>query len=409
LVKLDSYYSPAISTLPFIHTILRSADEREDNSLDGGFYVYNLFELTRLYENWQRQLPNVKLYYAVKCNSDEQLLIHLAELGACFDCASPAEIDLVLKHTRVHPSKILYANPQKSHIDIRSAIERGVSQTTFDSVYELDKIASIIGDHPQQMKCLLRFYANDPTAQCPLSHKFGALPDEWPALLQRARELGLSVIGMSFHVGSGAKSPAAFQQAIQDAHKLYNLGLTFGYTLSILDIGGGFTQGTFDAFAETIRHTLQSSASFPFTLIAEPGRYFTETVATLMTKVSGRRDRGDERHYYITDSIYGSFNAMMYDHLVPRPIPYITAQKEFEQNHPSYSSTSSPPSSPELKFSSTLFGATCDGLDTIVSNVLLPELQVGDWIMWPNMGAYTIAGASLFNGFGFPFIPKFYM
>lgn len=407
MVKLDAY-----PIVPFIDTILRSADERQDDSLEGGFYVYNMFELTRLYERWQQQLPNVKPYYAVKCNSDEQLLIHLAELGACFDCASPAEIDLVLKYTRVHPSQILYANPQKSYGDIRSAIARGVSYTTFDSVYELEKIASVMDEHSSPMNCILRFYANDPTAQCPLSNKFGALSDEWPELLERARELGVSVVGMSFHVGSGAKSPLAFQQAIQEARKLYALGLTFGYTLSILDIGGGFTAGTFDTFAEVIRRTLHSTDTLPFTLIAEPGRYFTETVATLMTKVSGRRDRGDERHYYITDSIYGSFNAMMYDHLVPIPIPYRTAQKSFEEKEQtslSSPSSPSPSSSPVLKFSSTLFGATCDGLDTIVNKVLLPELQVGDWIMWPNMGAYTIAGASLFNGFGFPFIPKFYM
>ena len=49
---------------------------------------------------------------------------------------------------------------------------------------------------------------------------------------------------------------------------------------------------------------------------------------------------------------------------------------------------------------STVFGPTCDGLDVVLRDAPLPELAVGDWLVFPKMGAYTLAGACDFNGMG---------
>lgn len=355
--------------------------------------VYDFAEVSRLYHLWERGLPGVRPYYAVKCHTDEHLLSHLNDLGAGFDCASPAEIDMVLRHTSAAAGDILYANPMKAPADLQYAAARGVPTTVVDSIYEIDKLATLTDTHPQ-MNALIRIYANDPAAKCPLSHKYGALPDEWAALLDRAQSKGVSLVGISFHVGSGAKSPAAFEEALTQATALHRLAASVGIHLDLLDLGGGFTLHNFKKVSQTLRHRLPTT---PFQrIIAEPGRFFTETMATLYTPIHGRRDRHDHRDYYISDSIYGSFNALLYDHLEPTVVPLSLA-------------SSPSPLTPRLKQTpSTIYGSTCDGLDVILKNTLLPELQVGDWLQWPNMGAYTLAGASLFNGFPFPFIPKFY-
>jgi ornithine decarboxylase len=376
-------YEPTLDD--FVETLFATYARGDDPALSRGFYVYDLQEVSRLYHLWEEELPDVKPYYAVKCNPDEHLIAHLAALGAGFDCASPAEIDMVLQHTQIDPSQIIYANPQKTLEDIRFAIHHRIRKTTLDSVYEIDKIASI---HPEKLQCYIRIYANDPAAQCVLSNKYGATQDEWVPLLERARDQNVSLTGISFHVGSGAKSPKAFEEAIKQATHLHELAKSYGFHLETLDIGGGFTKKNFKSVAAILRSKLETS---PFTyFIAEPGRYFAESAATLFTQITGRRDRGDHRDYYLTDSIYGSFNAILYDHMTPTPVPYM-------------------PPSASKPMTSTLYGATCDGLDTIMKSVLLPELKVGEWIYWPNMGAYTVSGASLFNGFPFPFIPKFYI
>ncbi|NBX50604.1 type III PLP-dependent enzyme, partial [bacterium] len=204
-----------------------------------------------LYRRWKALLPKVTPYYAVKCNPDKELVRILAENGANFDCASIAEIRHVLSFG-IDGSRILYAHPCKRMEDITTAYQLGVRATTFDSVGELEKLAKAAPD----MQAILRFYANDPDAKCVLSNKFGAFEEEWESLLKCARDLQVTVTGASFHVGSGACNPKVFEQALEQAHRLRDLAKRYGFDLTCIDIGGGFTQSNFDEMSASIRKSL---------------------------------------------------------------------------------------------------------------------------------------------------------
>ena len=52
----------------------------------------------------------------------------------------------------------------------------------------------------------------------------------------------------------------------------------------------------------------------------------------------------------------------------------------------------------ERQFVSSIWGPTCDGLDCIRQTCLLPQLDSGDWLVFKDMGAYTMCAASNFNG-----------
>lgn len=420
-------------------------EKNREEELEHGFYVYDLGEVHRTYLSWKEYFPNIHPYYAVKCNPDVGLLKELATNGVNFDCASPAEIDIVLKEG-IEPSRILYANPCKSIWDIKYAVEYGVTQTTFDTTYELEKIAK----YAPHMKCILRLYACDPNAQCQLSNKFGAYEDEWDNILKKAKDLQITLTGISFHVGSGSSSPYAFSQAIHQAKRLYDLGKEYGYELTCIDIGGGFMKTHLSTIPEAI-HIAIKECGFdkePFKIIAEPGRFFAESSGHLFTKVLGIRDRSStHRDYWISDSLYGSFNCILYDHIHPKPLILKNISKKIEcedtlmqpttpdktewdtsssfNNDINDSTSSSSSTTPSLhnsdsdsetnytnkftKYISTLFGPTCDGMDIVMKDIPLPRLELNDWIVFPNMGAYTIAGACVFNGIGFPFIPKYYV
>ena len=99
----------------------------------------DLNQINKAYEEWTREFPTIRPFYAVKCNPDSRIVKRLSELGSGFDCASPAEIDLVIE-AGVDPRDIIYANPVKRATDIRYAWSRGVAVTTFDSDYELQKL-----------------------------------------------------------------------------------------------------------------------------------------------------------------------------------------------------------------------------------------------------------------------------
>jgi len=357
---------------------------------------------------WKAAMPRVTPFYAVKCYPDPGILKLLMALGTGFDCASLGEVDMMLK-LGVHPSKIIFAHPCKRPADIRYAKEHGVQYTTFDTLSELHKIAAMNPD----FKCVLRIRADDPDARVPLGLKYGADVSEGPKLLSTAKALGLQVVGVSFHVGSACKNLATFSGAIESARLIFDQAEALGYKMELLDIGGGFT-GHFDAHGNVmfgeIANTINAAIAehFPMEtgvrIIAEPGRYFAETAASLMTPVYGQRERRQrdgsitQKDYWITDGLYGSFNCILYDgqnpgyQVVRSPMLPKVAEEQEATTYPS-----------------TLWGPTCDSADFVYKDHQLPHLRNGDWLMFPNAGAYTVAGACDFNGIEFTNPNKFYV
>ncbi|XP_031474863.1 ornithine decarboxylase-like [Nymphaea colorata] len=358
------------------------------------FYVLDMGVVLGLWEKWNESLPMVKPFYAVKCNPEPALLSGLAALGANFDCASRAEIEAVLA-LGVSADRIVYANPCKSESHIRYAAGVGVNLTTYDSKEEVEKLRKL---HPR-CGLLLRIKGpDDGEARCPLGPKYGALPEEVVPLLQAAHAACLPVVGVSFHVGSGATQSRAYSAAIAFARSVFDTAERLGLPrMRVLNIGGGFTFGPqFAEASATIRAALKTHfpAESGVTFISEPGRFFAETAFTLATNIIGKRVRGELREYWINDGIYGSMNCLLYDHAT------ITAQPLA-----CWSNRVNPTCAGMGQYTSTVFGPTCDALDTVLSGVRLPELYVNDWVVFPNMGAYTAAAGSSFNGFNTAAIP----
>jgi len=201
-----------------------------------------------------------------------------------------------------------------------------------------------------------------------------------------AKTLDLSIVGISFHVGSGGTKDT-YSSALRDALEAWNMATQHGHKLQILDIGGGFpgididpSRNLFKECAEVIKPELEA---FPegIKIIAEPGRYFSAESQTLVTMIIGKKLRKQQPAYFVADGVYQSFNCMLYDHT-----------KFVESSEPLL----------EPMYPSTVFGQTCDGIDEISSNMMLPPLNIGDWVAFPGMGAYTTAASSRFNGFGSP-------
>jgi ornithine decarboxylase len=240
------------------------------------------------------------------------------------------------------------------------------------------------------MNCMLRIYAKDPDARCQFAHKFGCPKEKWLAILRTAQELNLNIMGISFHVGSGASSAKAYSLAIKEAREFYDLAKEFNYTIKLIDIGGGFTSHQLYDIPEAIQEalTLYFPTDLNCTFIAEPGRFFAETSGYLATNIIGIRKTETTRDYWITESLYGSFNCILYDHY--QPAPEISDTKE--QN-----------------YKTTLYGPTCDGLDKIIELDNFPEMKLNDWLIFQKMGAYTLAGACNFNGIPFLNADKIYM
>lgn len=365
--------------------ILQELMETKIGTSSDPTYWVNLRVLIVKYTQWKRELPTVTPYYAVKCNPDPMVLRILATLGCNFDCASLTEIEMI-QNLGLTMDRIIFANPVKMISHLIAAKRLGVKRMTFDNVDELHKIVQ----HYPEAELVLRIITDDSGSMCAFSSKYGARLEDCPNLIQRCHDLGLKLIGVSFHVGSGGAQPEMFRAAMVNAKRVFEMARNQGIDMTVLDLGGGFPGNDtgphpFPRLAQEIRSVL--ATEFPgITIIAEPGRYFVTEAYTLVCSVIGRRvipvDTTKRFLYYLNDGVYQSFNCIFFDHTSPKP----------EILHPN----------PGETYGSTVFGPTCDGLDCIAKDIMLPELQVGDWVYFRNMGAYTVAAASHFNGFAPP-------
>ncbi|XP_055530879.1 ornithine decarboxylase 1-like [Wyeomyia smithii] len=361
--------------------------------LDDPIHILDLDDVVRKHRNWRQQLPRVDPFYAVKCNDDPAILRTLVALGAGFDCASKGEIERMLK-LGADPSRIIFAHTAKSMDSIAYAKRCGVDLMTFDGEVELEKIKQMHADS----SLVLRIRYDSPDAQISLGKKFGCDPEhEAPQLLGYAKSLGLSVVGISFHIGSGNNDSGCFYGAIKCVRKLFEYASDIGYDLRLLDIGGGFPgehDKPIDAYAKTINLALQRF--FPMKsnvrVIAEPGRYYVSSAVTLIANVQSKRiirnSQGSitDFMYYLNDGLFGSF-----DWYFPRQNPpvIIPGNRQLVRSQTE-------------RFPSTLWGPTCDSTDIICSGMMLEELQIGDFLVFDDMGAYGMTLATNFNGFAKP-------
>ncbi|XP_061099327.1 ornithine decarboxylase 1-like [Conger conger] len=373
---------------------LRAEESKE------AFFVADLGEVVRRYQLWVREIPRVTPFYAVKCNDSPPIVKTLAALGAGFDCASKCEMEQVTS-IGVDPSRIIFSHTIKPPTYLKYATSLGIQKMTFDNEAELVKIAQCC----ENPKLVLRITVDDTHSMFSMSTKFGAKLETCPALLKRAQELGLDVIGVSFHVGSYCMDPVSYTKAIENAKGIFDLAATIGYKMTFLDLGGGYPGFDipdvlhFKQMAVEINLALDKyfPVSSEVQIISEPGRYFPSTAYTLAVNVVSKRvdikkfsddndDGAKEKivNYFVNDGIHSSFRFVIFHDTYVLP----SAQKKSKPG--------------ECVYPSTIFGQTCDGHDLIVEEYNLPDIQVGQWMIFNHMGAYSVTTATNFNGFPMP-------
>ena len=361
--------------------------KNKKNIFDSPFYIINIKDIIKQYTEWKIKLPNIKAYYAIKCNNNDKIIKILNTLGCNFDCASKREIELVKEYTNT-TENIIYAHPCKMISHLKYAKNNNVNLMTFDCVEELYKIK----EHHETAKLLLRLCVDDSKSLCQFNSKFGCKIDDIEKIFDTIINLKLNLVGFSFHVGSGCKDPYSYYTALKICKNAYTMALNRNIMASIIDIGGGFP-GTndanisFDDIVYNINKGIKEYFSNSHILfIAEPGRYLVEKSHTLVLSVVSKKKEDNVIKYYLNDGIYGSFNCIHYDHQNPTLIPFNNVNIINGINQ-------------DDEYNSTFFGPTCDSMDVIYENIPFKELQIGDILYVKNFGAYTVSSSSIFNGY----------
>jgi ornithine decarboxylase len=335
--------------------------------------------IRRQYAALAAALPGVDLHYALKPLPDIDVVRTLAALGSGFDLATSGEVELV-RRAGVDPGRCIHTHPIKREGDIRDALEFGVRTFVADNPDELRKFRGCA----DRVELLIRVSFRSPAAVVDLSRKFGCDPEAAPGLIGQAREAGIRVAGLSFHVGSQSRTTDTKVRAIEVCTGILRRAASSLSAPPVLDIGGGFPidylepASPIDAFCEPIRTALRGLPEGT-RILAEPGRFICGPAGTVLTTVMGRAWRDGRWWYYLDDGLYGSFSGQLYDH-ARYPVAPLRDK-------------------PGPRFHSVLAGPTCDSIDVVREDIELPELEAGDVIVGRQMGAYTVASATDFNFF----------
>ncbi|TRY84365.1 hypothetical protein DNTS_025455 [Danionella cerebrum] len=294
---------------------------------------------------WKSTMPHVRPFYPVSCNSS--------------------------------PVNIILSGVCKQLSLIKHAAKTGINNLVCENEAELRKIARA---HPEA-KLLLQVSTEGQVEEASVT--IGCTLKGCRHLLELAKELNVDVVGVTFQIPSSCKDPEAYTHALSDARCIFDMGKELGFEMNILDIGG------------VVRPLLEAyfPSSSGVNIIAEPGNFILFSCFRLAVNIIGKKalyrdlltsttddltsSDSPKFEYYMNDGIYGSFIGKLFGNTISTPSVH---KMSLTLDEP--------------VFSSSLWGPSCDPLDQVVEHCLLPELTVGDWLIFSNLGVSSREGVA---------------
>jgi len=356
------------------------------NTFDRPTLVLDVDRVEEQYHALKAGLGHARIHYAVKANPQREIIERLVDLGSGFDAASRAEIELCLS-LGARPDHISFGNTVKKPRDIEFAYHAGVTLFAADADEELEKIA----EYAPGAEVYIRLIVDASQADWPLSRKFGVAREGAVRLLDRARDLGLKPVGLSFHVGSQTKRAEMWTTTLDQIAAVWHAAKEAGHELTLLNIGGGFPayygeeiEGPTPYARHVMELVTERFGHVPH-VMAEPGRGLVAEagmIAAEVLLVSKKSDNDMHRWVYLD---IGKFSGLA--ETMDEAIRYqFTTDRDHEAMGPCI-----------------LAGPSCDSADVLYEKrpVELPVgLKAGDRFLIRNCGAYTSTYASVgFNGF----------
>jgi len=329
---------------------------------------------------------NIDIYYAIKANSDDQILKILDDLGCNFEIASISELDQLIS-LGISPERIISSNPIKISKFIEKAYEYGVNRFSFDSYQEIDKIERLA----PKSQVYLRLKVDNEGSDWPLTNKFGVDKSEAIPLMEYAQSKNLDVIGLNFHVGSQCLNLDNWEKAMKTSAEIFQLAKDININLSFLNLGGGIPVKykkeipNLNEIKKVIKDSFKSYfQNFQNTkLVLEPGWGLIGDCGYMVAEVILLKKNNEENWIYLDVGVY---NGLM------ETLENFSYELFLIRNGNIYKDN-------VRKIPYNIAGPSCDSIDIMFKNYDLPEdIKLGDKIIILNTGAYTTACSTSFNG-----------
>ena len=337
-------------------------------------------------ENYQAMkniFDGFQIHYAVKANDHPSIICLLEKAGSSFETASWAEICVLLK-MKISPHRIIFSNPIKPLSAIQQAVEHGIQKFVFDSTEELDKFK--MSKMFKNIQLFFRIRVSNNGAVWNLNQKFGCPEIQWKEVYKKMIQRGISLSGITFHVGSQCESLITWENALVSARRAIQLSHHYGLKPNSINIGGGFPikydkdiPHLQEIYQKIYRHIqLWNKEKLGITqFLAEPGRRLVGPAGILKSSIIGISRKEDTQWVHLDSGLFSGMMETIYGNI---RYPILSAKKggKLQKVH--------------------LCGPTCDGLD-VLYEAMIPQPEVGDELHFHNTGAYTNVYSTHFNGF----------
>uniref|UniRef100_A0A182RVA9 Orn/DAP/Arg decarboxylase 2 N-terminal domain-containing protein n=1 Tax=Anopheles funestus TaxID=62324 RepID=A0A182RVA9_ANOFN len=356
--------------------------DRRLSATESPINILDLDEIVHNYDRWKKSYPNAIAFFLPSVNNHASVLALLSKLGLGFSCASIMEMRSVLKND-VPPDRIILAHPAKSPETILYAKQKDIERIVCDSVQEIGKVHRL---YPAaQIILRIRVFTGQ---------KFGCCPIEGVReIFNYAASAGtVSIVGI--YIAVPQKSAFDEVETLRRALLIAKDAIDQASTAGLSDIRQLIFSGIETVSSDQLQQAL-TELQFDHTLliIIETERQLVQSAVTLITSVQSKRvirQAGtsgpvQEIMYFINDGRYGSFE--WWNAVDKHPVVFRTSETV---------STATP------THPSSLWGPSCDSADIVCERLELPELEIGDFLVFPGMGAYGVTLASCFNGFPIP-------
>ena len=329
------------------------------------FYAYDLPALLREAEAFRHAFPDVRPFYAVKANPRLFFLRALRERGFFAETVSLGEVFRSYRAGFL-PEELLLNGPVKPPRVLRALKAAGVPRLVADSAVDLERIARELPG----AEVLIRVNPDLPVSTHPHlatgkgESQFGVLPEEVPALAERARALGLRLLGLHLHLGSALEDPLDFEAGYRVIEGLLDeLG-----PQPVVDLGGGFgLELDLAALGPRVAAFKKKAGE----VWLEPGRRLVARAGVLATRVWGEKQT--RRRYLLLDAGMSQFLRPALYGARPPVLPLYEARETGVFD---------------------LAGPACESTDVLARDVRLPVPKEGDPLLILEAGAY---GASMAN------------
>jgi ornithine decarboxylase len=368
--------------------------KKEINRLDTPFLLFDLDIISEKISLIKDSIQPDNLYYAVKCNSLPPILEAIASDGCGFEANNMAEVEKALR-SGAKIANIINSSPKTPSDELLAMHNLGIGTFTFDSKGQIDNIAA----NAPKSKGILRIYTTNEGSGFTLNKHLGAAIEDAPFLLDYAKQKGIGLYGLTFHVGSQCHSPDNWKAGIDECAKLFDRFPE----MSVLNIGGGLPVKynkdipSISDIAESISHGMHAGFAKKPKLIIEPGRFIVGDAAIAGTSIILIDEKEPVYRASVDLSVFcGLIEILENGDGFQYPIETDSQDKDCLYS---------------------VSGPTCAGSDMIVPEIMLPRLKV-DYTNHQNssrlflchVGAYTLdyVAAGRASGFNGAKIPKVY-